>query len=163
MIGALFSPNHCFHSCRWSASAEESIEDNREGQDENGETFWYQGAVPLLKANVAYSLYGVKKQSDGIGSKAGLCKSGTFINSFITAASFQVFTDSLTSAGAHGFSQQQGDDGDDSYSFDGCSNMGYGVGCLSGSLVYNSYAQDENGNYICDNNHVAALLDTMED
>ena len=124
------------------------------------------GAVPLRQANVAYSLYGVKKQEDGSSassSSTGGCTTSTFINSFVTTASFLTVTNSLIAAGVEGFDAAQ-QDGDDAVDYDICSDEGYGVGCSSsGSLVYNLYSQNANGDYVCDKNHVAAVIDTMDD
>jgi len=155
----------CLPLCRWSASTG-SDEDNEAQQDNENEDSWYMGTVPLRQANVAFSLYGVKKSEDGTyNSKNSGCSAATFINSFVTTASFRTFTDSLAAAGVDSFNQEQdGEEEDGADAYDVCSDDGYGVGCSSsGAFVYNLYSQNANGDYICDKNHVANVFDEMDD
>lgn len=90
-----------YHSCVWSwMKYGNGAIDEDGGVDEND--YWYMGSVPPMGANVAFSLYGVLKESDG--KQTAGCNKGTFINSFYTNAGFNDFARSMNYAGLNDFS-----------------------------------------------------------
>ncbi|KAL3928182.1 MAG: hypothetical protein SGBAC_012757 [Bacillariaceae sp.] len=79
-----------YHSCVWSYVYDEN--DNEQAED--GSDTWYQGSVPSMGANVAFSLYGTLK-----GQRNKGCNEKTFINSFYTNTGFYDFIQSMNYAG----------------------------------------------------------------
>lgn len=79
----------------------------KNADDENIDIVWYSdGLVPPSRANIAFSLYGKLKSTNNdnflvsmIGGSAMKCNSRNYINSFYTTAGFDVFLQSLASAG----------------------------------------------------------------
>ncbi|CAJ1955657.1 unnamed protein product [Cylindrotheca closterium] len=79
-----------YHNCVWSYVYDEN--DNEQAED--GSDTWYQGSVPSMGANVAFSLYGTLK-----GQRNKGCNEKTFINSFYTNTGFYDFIQSMEYAG----------------------------------------------------------------
>ena len=149
-------------------------DDNDGGGNEND--YWYMGSTPRSSAQVAYTLYGVKKDAatgglftrNNANSKAGGCQSHTYINSFYTSAGFTAFTGSLYAAGVDGFSNYAaggGEEEDDDAISATCKN-GQGIVCTaSGGFVHNQYSQSGDGDddaTVCDANHLVAVVDEMK-
>jgi hypothetical protein len=90
------------------------LENEEQGQqqnndDNNMDVIWYSdGLIPPSRANLAFSLYGKLKSTNTnienviesmIGGTSMKCNSKNYINSFYTTAGFDVFLQSLASAG----------------------------------------------------------------
>lgn len=63
------------------------------GRQEGGDDeTWYMGSTPCFRANVAYTLYGVKAGAE-VGNNP--CDSSNYINSFFTTKGIEAFGDSV--------------------------------------------------------------------
>ena len=130
-----------FHHCAWSMNAppdEGSVDENDQ---------WYQGAMPDMGANVAFSLYGSLK-----GHRFGGCGKKTFINSFYTNAGFEAFASAMYKAGASGFSNYAN-------SYSSTCGGGYGVGCdYTNGFAVHTYSSDD-----CNPAYYSGVSDPMTD
>lgn len=83
-----------YHSCVWSeyGSGEDQSSAGESGCGGDGTTdAWYLGRTQCFRANVAYSLYGVKKGQ----SSDSPCSSSQYINSFFTTGGIESFGDNV--------------------------------------------------------------------
>jgi hypothetical protein len=138
------------------------------------DAYWYMGRTQCFRANIAYSLYGVKKGSNNKGA----CNQAHYINSFFTTTGIESFGDSIgldySTAGASSacsYEQIAGDeyDGEQEYNNDDDATnfeymlytnyLSYGTGCSSTGEFINATFQ---GAY-CDGYHYVATTDTMND
>lgn len=132
-----------FQHCAWTWM-------NYGNSDEDGEVeendYWYQGKVPPMGPNVAFSLYGSLK-----GSSFSGCGKDTFINSFYTSTGFEQFVTSMKYTGLSNFYYND---------FSGYSSTcsGYkGVGCdYSHGFAVHSYSTQE-----CNPEAYTGVKDTM--
>eukprot|EP00934_Nitzschia_sp_Nitz4_P003096 Nitzschia sp. Nitz4//scaffold83_size84149//55246//56730//NITZ4_005179-RA/size84149-snap-gene-0.137-mRNA-1//-1//CDS//3329558962//3086//frame0 len=86
--GAFQSLHIVYHSCVWS-----EYDGDNGGCGGNGGGNWYEGSTQCFRANVAYSLYGVKNgQSVEEGNE---CTSANYIDSFFTKGGIESFGDSV--------------------------------------------------------------------
>jgi hypothetical protein len=86
---------------------------------DGGNEHWYMGCTQCFRANVAYSLYGVKTDKDA-PSSGSACLSPYYINSFFTTAGIESFGDYVgidyEDAGASSeCDSEEGDDNDNGY------------------------------------------------
>jgi len=75
---------------RWSEYGNGQNQQGGEGSGcggDGGDEFWYLGRTQCFRANVAYSLYGIKTGK----SAANPCGSGNYINSFFTTGGIESF------------------------------------------------------------------------
>lgn len=120
--------------------------------------YWYLGSVPLSLPNVAYTLYGVKKNQNRFKKLREGCHTGSYINSFYTTAGFTTFTGSLYAAGVDGFSSYASNNDGGGLSAK-CGN-GYGVACdANHDFVYNQY----DDNKVCDSRYYVTTADPLSD
>ena len=68
------------HGCVWSECAGADNFDD-DGENHDGDEDWYQTRTTQFCANVAYSLYGIRKNNFKL---VNTCSKGTYINSFFT-------------------------------------------------------------------------------
>lgn len=119
-----------FQHCAWTWMNYGSDE---EGGSVDENDYWYQGSVPPMGANVAFSLYGALK-----GQSFSGCNKNTFINSFYTNAGFEDFIYAMKYAGVSNFK----------YNYNGgyssqCSGYS-GVGCdYNNGFAVHSYSSQE--------------------
>jgi len=78
-------------------------------QAEEGSSYWYLGYTPCLRANAAYSLYGILN-----GDKDQGCNRHTYINSFVTREGVEAFTQAVQQAGVS-FANSNNDDEEYAY------------------------------------------------
>lgn len=94
-----------YQNCAWAPYGDQGNNDNNNnnnnknngntcGVQGNNNNYWYMGMTECLRAQVAYSLYGVKKGEEDKG-----CGKGTFINSFFTKEGLEYFVESMATAG----------------------------------------------------------------
>jgi hypothetical protein len=132
------------------------------------------GRTQCFRANVAYSLYGVKTGKNA-PSSISACSSPYYINSFFTTAGIESFGDNVgidyEDAGAS--SECDNEEGDDDDNEDNNNNgddhgnnemlyenyLSYGTGCSSSGNFIQAQFQ---GAY-CDGNHFLAATDDFED
>ena len=87
-----------FSSTENRYSAYGTGQDDDEGKDigcggDGGESDqWYLGKTQCFRANSAFSLYGVLKDSSAETKDGSMCHKGTFINSFFTTLGVEVIT-----------------------------------------------------------------------
>mmetsp|Transcript_19979 Transcript_19979/g.49113 ORF Transcript_19979/g.49113 Transcript_19979/m.49113 type:complete len:471 (-) Transcript_19979:134-1546(-) len=127
-----------YHSCVWSYVYDEN--DNEQAED--GSDTWYQGSVPSMGANVAFSLYGTLK-----GQRNKGCNEKTFINSFYTNNGFYDFIQSMEYAGlsidSSGYTAECGE--------------GVGVGCdYDNGFALHTYSTDQ-----CNPAYFSEVSDTL--
>lgn len=174
-----------YENCAWSSYGEEG-QDNPCNVAEGDEDYWYLGLTACLRANAAYSLYGVLNGEEDEG-----CTKGTFINSFFTTSGVENFVESLANAGVEFSDQDQdaeinlssecqavdnGGDGEDENGDDGAQNDGaqvdytannrkiyedttsIGLGCSKdeNTFVFKTYS----GSY-CDERGESQVTDTL--
>jgi hypothetical protein len=162
-----------YHSCAMVASI------GNEGKEVDENDYWYIGATPLAAAQVAFSLYGVKKdasmQRTGLfsrwwfqGKEQSGCHRASFINSFYTSVGASVFTSLLYAAGISDLASYNSDNS----VMSSCqiqNNQGSGLACTAwngGDFTYNQYSisSDSGGSAaMCDFNHVVAVMDSLDD
>jgi len=158
-----------YQNCAWSAYANGC--DVQGGEDE--ET-WYVGLTECYRANVAYSLYGVKKGEQDKG-----CSKATFINSFFTTSGIETFTAYMATAGVsfsenddanqvtsdcnvvEGEQDDQANNNNNNYAvnnrkmYQGYTS--YGVGCVD-----NAFALKEYQGIYCDERSEPTVTDSMK-
>lgn len=83
-----------YENCAWSTYETADGAGNACGVAAGDATYWYMGLTECLRANVAYSLYGVETGKEDKG-----CTKATYINSFFSTTGVQSFTQYLTDAG----------------------------------------------------------------
>jgi hypothetical protein len=87
-----------YHGCTWSAML--GNDDDGDGLYNCGpynwdeEDLWYLGKTACMRANVAYSLYGILKGDEDLG-----CRKANFINSFFTTGGVESWIKSMQSLG----------------------------------------------------------------
>lgn len=143
--------------------------DDRGNGDEND--YWYMGTAPVNAAQVAFTLYGVRKDAKTTGlfgrTRRG-CNSGTYINSFYSAAGFNAYAAALYAAGVTSLANYANSDGGGDDNGGGptsakCGN-GYGVTCnATGAFSYNEYAYQSSGGTVCDSDNFVAVVDPLDD
>jgi hypothetical protein len=95
-----------YQNCAWAPYGDQGNNNNNNNNNKNNNNgnacgvqgnnnnYWYMGMTECLRAQVAYSLYGVKKGEEDKG-----CGKGTFINSFFTTGGLEYFVESMATAG----------------------------------------------------------------
>ena len=130
---------------------------------------WYLGQTQCFKANSAFSLYGILKDSSAEQKQGSYCHKGTFINSFFTTAGVETIAQTFglgsylqadDDGGNDGFvapsypssycewityySDDDGGDqqggGEDQYLSKYTDATSYGTGCLNKQFVLDQYA-----------------------
>lgn len=89
-----------YHNCAWSPFNEDC------GAGNNGGDLWYLGLTECLRANAAYSVYGVLRGAQDKG-----CSRATYLNSFFTTGGVDSFVEVLQNAGVN--VNQQGEEQQD--------------------------------------------------
>jgi len=162
-----------YRNCAWSSYADGC--DVEGGED--AEDLWYLGLTECYRANVAYSLYGVKT-----GEKDKGCTKATFINSFFTTSGIETFTAYMAAAGVS-FTEtddenqvtsdcnvveaeegneegENNNNNNNNYATNNrkiySSDTSYGVGCVGNSFALKQYQ----GIY-CDERTEPTVTDTM--
>jgi len=132
-----------FQHCAWSWMNYGNDDDDG-SVDEND--YWYQGKVPPMGANVAFTLYGSLK-----GNAFSGCSKETFINSFYTSTGFEQFVKSMKYAGVNKFYYND-------YSGYSSQCQGYaGVGCdYANGFATHSYSTKE-----CNPDYYTGVTNTM--
>ena len=75
--------------CSWSEYGNGQDDSDDCGDGDGGDEYWYMGRTQCFRANVAYSLYGVKAGS----SDSSTCNKKHYINSFFTNGGIESFGD----------------------------------------------------------------------
>jgi hypothetical protein len=70
------------HGCVWSECSVDQYDDDGENRD--GDEYWYQYRTEAFCANAAYSLYGMLKDGPPNLQPWNACRRSTYINSFFT-------------------------------------------------------------------------------
>jgi hypothetical protein len=90
-----------YQNCVWSPYANgcgNNQQQNNQNQQQN--SYWYSAFAPCYRANVAYTVYGVKVDDTGTYKTGGECnKKGNYIGSYFTTNGVEDFFDMLTQAG----------------------------------------------------------------
>ena len=143
---------------------------------------WYLGQTQCFKANSAFSLYGILKDSSAEQKQGSYCHKGTFINSFFTTAGVETiaqtfglgsYLEANDNGGNDGFvapsypssycewttggGDQQGGGDDDQYLSKYTDATSYGTGCLNKQFVLDQYA-----GALCNPARYTQTLDTFD-
>ena len=158
---------------RWSEYGNGANDDNDNscGAD-GGDEHWYMGRTQCFRANVAYSLYGVKSNGSSGNSK---CHKSHYINSFFTTGGFEAFADPFgidyanSGASSQCQYQQVGDNEDGNDNNDGGNRdhnqmlyqdyVSYGTGCS----VNGGFIQAKFQGAFCDGNHYDSTVASYSD
>lgn len=98
------------HGCVWSEYGIDNFDDDGENRD--GDEDWYQGRTTPFRANVAYSLYGIKKGFFNY-RLINKCAKATYINTYVTFMGADALLQSLGRT-VEDVDYSNGDDGDGS-------------------------------------------------
>jgi hypothetical protein len=92
-----------YQNCVWSPSANGCGNNNQQqnnNQNQQQNSYWYSSFAPCYRANVAYTVYGVKVDDTGTYKTGGECnKKGNYIGSYFTTNGVEDFFNMLTQAG----------------------------------------------------------------
>ena len=140
---------------------------------DGGDDYWYMGRTFCFRAQAAFSLYGIPKDSSGsIGSK---CHKATFINSFFTTMGVEALADPLgvdtsygnsyctvyppgdNDADAEDDAEDEGDRNDKSNWSNFAAYTSSGTGCQNNRFVTDTY-----GGGSCDGNAYIKTTDTLD-
>jgi hypothetical protein len=133
---------------------------------DGGDEYWYMGRTQCFRANVAFSLYGIKQGRENFGA----CHKAHYINSFFTTNGIESFGDTLgidyaTSAASSECVVSDNDNGDQDQGDQNhneqlySNSQSYSTGCSSdGQFIMATFQ----GAY-CDGLHYIETTDTMSD
>lgn len=143
------------------------------GQETGDTALWYLGATQCFRANAAYTLYGLKANTELDEAESSPCNSSTYINSFFTKYGLESFGNGLIDYDQYGVSSYctAADDGggnDDDNFWKSLQNnqllypnaVSYGTGCsaIGGDFVLASFTGPS-----CRGVGFLQTLDEMED
>jgi hypothetical protein len=173
-----------YHTFRWSEYGNNDSDNNDQNDDNTGcrgdgedwDENWYMGLTQCFRANVAYTLYGVKTGQTVSGK--GACSKAHYINSFFTNGGIESFGDAVgvdyedsgasTECSSDQVDDEEGDNNNNNNQGGDDDNHNY--------LIYTNYvsygtACSRNGEFIqaqfqgayCDGNHFLANNGEFED
>jgi hypothetical protein len=151
-----------YHGCVWSECSLDNYDDDGENRD--GDEYWYQYRTLNFCANAAYSLYGQLKGRPP--SLFGRCSKGTYINSFFTYGGADTLLRALDISTTSVFDDYGDDDNTNTHSNAVCyvaggennnNAMSSTMGCTKdGKFVAAMFADDT-----CDGNYFVENIDSM--
>jgi hypothetical protein len=122
-LGAFSKIFVSYHNCAWSPYYDNddandgninnndcnvaSYNNNNDNNNNNAQ-LWYIGMTECLRANVAYTLYGVLKDENADAAAeddaAVQCTQANYINTYVTTNGVETFMDSIEASGGNAFS-----------------------------------------------------------